>query len=208
MHLKDADAVAEAAEIRAAGLHGVKPHPAYQERCFGEESYFPLYAAIEAAGLPLLIHAGRDPVSKENFASADQIAVVARALPNLTLIAAHMGALGQTEPASAYLFDLPNVYFDTAMSSVYLEPDEYLRLIRKKGADRVLFGTDCPWNTVENELGMLERLGLTEEELELIKWKNAERLLSKGGLMKKPPLDPESSYQTVSAQNFRQRFST
>ena len=91
-----------------------------------------------------------------------------------------MGALGQTEPASAFLCDLPNVYFDTAMSSVYLEPGEYLRLIRRKGADRVLFGTDCPWNTVENELGMLERLGLTGEELEMIKWKNALRLLPEG----------------------------
>lgn len=77
------------------------------------------------------------------------------------------------------------------MSSVYLEPDEYLRLIRKKGADHVLFGTDCPWNTVENELGMLERLGLTEEELEDIKWRNAERLLPQG-TFEKVPLDPEN----------------
>lgn len=177
VHPKDPGAAAEIAEIRAAGLCGVKLHPAYQECYFGDEAFFPIYAAIEEAGLPLLLHAGRDPVSRENFAPADQIAAVARAFPKLTLIAAHMGALGQTEPASAFLCDLPNVYFDTAMSSVYLEPDEYLRLIRRKGADRVLFGTDCPWNTVENELGMLERLGLTGEELEMIKWKNALRLL-------------------------------
>ena len=56
VHPKDPGAADEIAEIKAAGLCGVKLHPAYQACYFGDEAYFPIYAAIEKAGLPLLLH--------------------------------------------------------------------------------------------------------------------------------------------------------
>ena len=55
--------------------------------------------------------------------------------------------------------------------------EKYPKLIRRKGADRILFATDFPWSTVEAERKFLESLGLTEDELELIYYKNAFRLL-------------------------------
>jgi hypothetical protein len=46
-----------------------------------------------------------------------------------------------------------------------------------QGADRVLFGSDCPWDEPANEIAMIERLELTEEEREMIFYRNAEKLL-------------------------------
>ena len=49
-------------------------------------------------------------------------------------------------------------------------------MIRTFGPDRILFGTDSPWWTPGEAVGMLESLGLPEEDVEKIKWKNALRL--------------------------------
>ncbi|MFR9254869.1 MAG: amidohydrolase family protein [Merdibacter sp.] len=74
-----------------AGLYGVKLHPAYQNFQFGDERYYPVYQAVCDCGLPLLLHAGRDPVAPgANRAASGGIARVARAFPRLTIIAAHM----------------------------------------------------------------------------------------------------------------------
>ncbi|MBQ1518990.1 MAG: amidohydrolase family protein, partial [Ruminococcus sp.] len=51
------------------------------------------------------------------------------------------------------------------------------RIIRKQGADKVLFGSDCPWDDPANEIAMIEDLPLTSEEKEMIFYRNAEKLL-------------------------------
>jgi aminocarboxymuconate-semialdehyde decarboxylase len=77
-----------------------------------------------------------------------------------------------TQPPSAYL---GRFYYDCI---VYTEPA--LRfLIDSVGADRVVFGTDWPYDMaldwpVAWVLGMK---GLSQEEKEAILWKNLERLL-------------------------------
>ena len=50
-------------------------------------------------------------------------------------------------------------------------------IIRKHGAERILFGSDCPWESAAKMAEKLLRLGLTDGEREQIMGKNAERLL-------------------------------
>ena len=59
----------------------------------------------------------------------------------------------------------------------YISDEQLWRIISAQGADKVLFGSDCPWDHPEKEIAMLRRLPLTEEEQELIFHKNAEKLL-------------------------------
>ena len=49
-------------------------------------------------------------------------------------------------------------------------------LIARLGADRLLFGTDYPFWPQRLEVGDLFSLGLTEDELEKICWRNAAKL--------------------------------
>ena len=176
VHPLDPQALEELDWIKQSGLYGVKLHPAYQSVHVGDPVCFPLYERMEQLGLPVLIHAGIDPLVAENFAPASELAQVAAAFPQLVIIAAHMGAM--RDPADAKLL-LPyeNIYFDTAMSSIVLAKEDYFQLIRQKGADHILFGTDCPWNTAPAEKAYLLELGLTKQELSLIFWKNACRIL-------------------------------
>ena len=99
-----------------------------------------------------------------------------RRFPGLTIIAAHMGGMEQPEDAAKYLCGQENVYFDTAFASRFLTPEQFTKLVRLHGPERVLFATDCPWSTVPEELALLGAAELTEEERENIAWKNAARL--------------------------------
>ena len=90
--------------------------------------------------------------------------------------AAHMGGMEQPEDAAKYLCGQENVYFDTAFASRFLTPEQFTKLVRLHGPERVLFATDCPWSTVPGEIALLEAAELTEEERENIAWKNAARL--------------------------------
>ena len=72
-----------------------------------------------------------------------------------------------------------DLYMDAGVVARYIEDDILLKdLIRQQGAEQGPFGSDCPWDDPANEIAMINRLPLSNEEKELIfQNKNAERLL-------------------------------
>lgn len=178
VHPDAEDALQELERIRQIGLKGVKFHPDYQEFFVGEERLAPIYAKLEALGLPLLFHAGRDPLSPDVVhAPPKQIAAVAKAFPKLTVIAAHLGGMERSDEVEKYLVGLPNVWFDLSMAHSFCDPAQAERIVKTHGADHILFGSDLPWGTARQTLALMEQLHLSDEEWELICHRNAERLL-------------------------------
>lgn len=171
------DALEEMERVKAMGLHGIKLHPDYQEFFIEDPHAMPLYAQAEKLGLPVAFHTGHDPCSPYIIhCHPAAVARLAIRFPKLTIIAAHMGGMEQPEDAAKYLCGRENVYFDTAFASRFLTPEQFTRLVRLHGPERVLFATDCPWSTVPEELALLRAADLTEKERENIAWKNAARL--------------------------------
>jgi predicted TIM-barrel fold metal-dependent hydrolase len=66
---------------------------------------------------------------------------------------------------------------DTAFVRLFISPEQMTRIIRSHGASKILFGSDSPWEDPADTLKFLLSLGLTDDELELITHKNAEKLL-------------------------------
>ena len=60
------------------------------------------------------------------------------------------------------------------------QPEEGKALIEAYGADKVLFGTDFPMWDPSDELERLYALGLGEDELDNILYKNANRIFDLG----------------------------
>jgi hypothetical protein len=57
-------------------------------------------------------------------------------------------------------------------------PDgQILRMVRRHGADRILFGSDAPWQKPAAVLAAFLNLPLREAEQRMILWENAARLL-------------------------------
>ena len=71
-----------------------------------------------------------------------------------------------------------DLYLDVSVISRYIDREQLLRIIRQQGAEKILFGSDCPWDEPANEIAMINELPLLAEEKELIFHKNAEKLIS------------------------------
>jgi hypothetical protein len=182
---------ADLGQLVALGLRGVKVHPLLQRLDILSPRAHRLWHLLEEAGLPVVLdsmslegmvrykpHLTRFAEAGREFETGpERIAAVAAEHPRLTLIAAHLGSLfgwAHLEP----LLERPNVFFDLSFVSGILPDEEVVRAIRRKGADRVLFGTDAPWRTPAAERRWFERLPLDEAEREGIASRNLEALLA------------------------------
>lgn len=58
-----------------------------------------------------------------------------------------------------------------------LSAEDFVRIVRKHGAERVLFGSDSPWSSQGESVEVLKQTGLTSEELSMILGGNASKLL-------------------------------
>lgn len=178
VHPDAEDGLEELARIKEIGLKGIKLHPDYQEFFVEDKRVFPLYREMERLGLPLLFHAGRDPLSPDVVhATPKGISEVAKAFPGLPIIAAHLGGMELSDDVERYLVGLPNVYFDLSMAHTFCDPAQAERIVKTHGADRILFATDLPWGTAKQTLEYMDRLHLSEEEKEKIRYQNAYRIL-------------------------------
>ena len=159
------------------GLRGVKIHPAYQEVYMDDIRYLRILEAAAEQDLVVSVHAGvdiglPDPV----YASVSRIAAAIRATAPEKLVLAHLGGWKEWDAAEELLMG-ENVYLDTAFLEDYIDDEQLLRIIRKHGAEKILFGTDCPWSGQRESVERLERLPLSETEKNLIFAGNAKKLL-------------------------------
>lgn len=181
VHPDAEDAVAEVERIKSLGLYGLKFHSEYQGFRPDEERMMPIYRKAAELGLFVVFHGGWDPFGKgEILAVPRSFANIAEKLPNLNIIAAHMGGMklfDDVEDCIAGKFG--NIYLDTGVVADFIAPDQLLRIIRTHGADKILFGSDAPWDDPIKEIEMINALPLTDEERQEIYFKNAEKLINK-----------------------------
>lgn len=166
--------IEELHRIYENGLKGVKLHPDYQEFFTNDEKMADIYETCEKLGLIMTFHAGFDPYSPEIIHNPPKfMAEVAKAYPNLTLIAAHMGGMKMSDEVEKHLVGLKNVYFDTAMASTFLDVETFEKLVKLHGAEKILFATDSPWSKATDEKELIEKTSLSTQEKENIYYKNA-----------------------------------
>lgn len=160
-------------------IYGIKIHPEYAPYYIDSPAWRKVFALCREMGIFLVTHAGYD------FTSPDRIAVTPERLgrmldefPDLTVVAAHLGGNRMWEEVERHLCGRENLYLDTALLAAEgLDPALARSVIRKHGADRVLFGSDLPWSDPARELAFVRSLGLTEQELTGILETNAITLL-------------------------------
>jgi len=158
-------------EAFAAGLAGVKLHCHVQ--CFAPDASeaMELFELCQAAGKPVVIHAGREPISAayrcdpRQLCSAERLERVLRAFPRLALCVPHLGV----DELDAYrrLHDRhQNLWLDTTMMLAGYFPGVEASLEGLR-SDRLLYGSDFPnlpyaW---DRELRRIASLGLPEEAI-------------------------------------------
>lgn len=164
-------------DICALGLKGIKLHPEYQLFEVNDERLFPMYEYAFSKGLIVVWHAGYDPVGTPPYRSNPKMfAELADRFDGAVMVAAHLGGQEQWEDVLEYLAG-KNVYLDTSMASVYCPRELFESIVKKHGADKVLFASDSPWSDAAVEIERLKGYSFTQEELDAVFHGNAERLL-------------------------------
>ena len=163
--------------LAASGIKGIKFHPEYQDFYIGEPRYFPIYEALQYAGMIVVFHAGKDPGPFTcDHALPPAFKDIHRNFPRLKIVAAHMGGWMVWNDVEKHILDLP-IFFDTSAIREWMEPKEFVRLARKHGTDRILFGSDSPWFDQGADIRWIDAADFTSDEKEKIFHKNAEALL-------------------------------
>jgi uncharacterized protein len=168
----------EVSFMKENGLRGIKLHPEFQDFYMDDPLVFPLYEALAAAGLIVVFHTGTDPGPFTNDHSMPaSLATVHREFPSLRIVAGHMGGHQVWDEVERHLTDLP-IFFETSTAPTNFSPERFVRLCRRHGIERILFGTDTPWYDQKFDRDWIESCGLSEHEKELIFYKNAQQLLN------------------------------
>jgi len=178
-------AVAEVANIAALGLRGVKFHPSLQAFAPDDKTYWPVFAACERHGLLALFHTGTSGIGARqpggqgialDYARPIRLDAVAAAHPGLTVVAAHFGWPWHMELVAMALHKT-NVYIDISGWAPRRIPPELVSELRGRLAGQFVWGSDFPFLAPQRCLAELDGLGLPDEVLGKVLYRNAARIL-------------------------------
>ncbi len=172
LHPDFADIAGETERIISLGLKGIKLHSDFQRFNIDDERAFPIYEAAEGR-LPILFHIGDN---RYDFSSPERLLKVVKRFPRLTVIGAHFAGWSMWD-RGAELFEHSGIYADCSSSLYAMTPEHAAELIKRIGADRVMWGTDYPMWSAKDELERFAKVPLTDEERGLILSGNALRLI-------------------------------
>lgn len=178
LHPDSEDIKGDIEHLLELGLKGVKLHPDIQAFKIDDYRCLKIYEICEEKGIPILMHTGD---SRYDYSNPNRLVPVLKIYTGLTVIGAHFGGWSIWEKASYDYCDIPNIYVDCSSSFNYLEPKTVLEIIRRYGADKVLFGTDYPMWDPESEVDYFLSLGLDEKEKESILNINAAKVFNLEG---------------------------
>lgn len=176
IHPEAPDWEEELERIADMGLLGVKLHPDYQGFFVDDEKMKPIYRKISSLGLVTLFHAGVDYGFPPPYHCMPENMRRALSWFDSPVVAAHWGGIDSNTEVLDKLCGLP-IYFDTSFGYGSLAPAIQKMIIEKHGTDKLLFGSDCPWHNADWEIRNLNTLGLSDDELDKIYHRNAEKLL-------------------------------
>ncbi len=177
VHPESPDALDELERLKENGIKGIKLHPDYQDFYVDDEKMLPIYEKIGSLGFITVFHSGVDIGFPEPVhCTPERLAAVLDSFGGAPVVAAHFGGICARNQTLKHLAG-KNVYLDTAYCYGMLNPAKAKELIDIHGADKILMGSDSPWNTPKQDIELVKCFGLTEAEEKAILGKNAAKLL-------------------------------
>ncbi|OGY07815.1 MAG: hypothetical protein A2782_01590 [Candidatus Blackburnbacteria bacterium RIFCSPHIGHO2_01_FULL_43_15b] len=179
--------------LESGQIHGVKFYLGYEDYSATDKQLFPLYEFCQKTNKPVIFHTGvlligeRGMLKNSHPLNVDSVAYH---FPDLKIIIAHMGNPWIAD-AAAILLKNPNVYADLSgyfTEWVPIAPEE-VEDFKKSAAcikdfvgdyKKCIFGTDWPIYNQKEYVEAVKSLEMTEEEKELVFWKNANEIFSLG----------------------------
>lgn len=163
--------------IKEQGFKGIKLHPDYQDTYFNDIRYKRIIGYATELDLIVLTHAGLDPLCPDDIHCTPKMAaeVIDEVKPT-KLILAHMGGNRMADEVERYLVG-KDVYFDTSYVLDKMPKEQFVRMIRNHGVEKILFASDSPWGGQKEFTECFQKLLLTDIEKQQIADENSRILL-------------------------------
>ena len=179
MQKNAADAVRE---LKSRGFVGIKMHLEFQRCYIDSPETLAVLKAAEEENMLVLLHAGADiGMPPPVYCPPERLKNALNYVEGSNIVAAHLGGWRRWGDVYKLLAGTP-IYMDTAVISDYIDINLCREIIKKHGADKILFGSDSPWETPLHTLEYLRSLNLGSEAEEKIMYKNAKSLLERHGV--------------------------
>jgi predicted TIM-barrel fold metal-dependent hydrolase len=171
------------------GVRGFKFHPTLQAFAPNDTDFYPIYAAIEEAQVPVVFHTGQTGIGanlpggrglKLRYSQPMLIDDVAADFPQLTVILAHPSVPWQDEAISMATHKA-NVFIDLSGWSPKYFPPQLVRAAGSYLSHKMLFGSDYPVIDPQRWLRDFEGLELPDEVRDRILKHNAVGVLDLAG---------------------------
>lgn len=151
----------ELERLKQNGIIGIKLHPEYQEFDADDKVADKVYVKAQELGLIVAFHAGFDiayPTSER--AHPYKLRKVIDRFPHLKIQLAHFGGMLKWTYALEVLAGT-DAYIDISMCGRYIGLEVAHAIIDKHGIDKMLFGTDSPWESWGTQYNLVDSLGLS-----------------------------------------------
>ena len=165
------------------GLDGIKIHPNNTGVDLDSENNQPIFAFAQEHRIPVAIHSY--PNSESDRSAAYRIINVLKQYPELIAIVSHMGAYQWEQILSTRVYvDISAILPDYIRTCGIEKTNEILRMF---GVERLIFATDYPDNRFlepdeiyGSYFDILNQMDFTQEEAEMIAYRNIEKILNRG----------------------------
>lgn len=172
--------------IKELGMMGLKFQAAAQAFFPDDPRFYPLWEKCVELGVPVQFHTGTTGlgagmpgglgIKLQYTRPIPHLDNVAADFPDLKMICCHPSWPWQEEMI-AIAIHKSNVFIDLSGWSPKYFPESLKREIRSRLKDRVMFGSDYPMLSFSSLFEAYEKEGYSEDILERIYYKNAERIL-------------------------------
>ncbi len=172
------DIPGELQRIADAEIPGIKIHPEYMGHNIDDPAFDCIFDIAAGLDLFVITHAGFDAYSPSRvFANPDAILRRMRRSPKTKFVCAHWGANMMWQETFDKLLG-KNIWIDTSLCVFSaLDKNFAVKMLNKHDSNRILFASDCPWDSAAKTFAYIDSLPLSDDFKDKIYYANAESLL-------------------------------
>ena len=183
---------AELSRVKNLGFKGIKIHPVYQNTNLDDKKFLRIFYRAAELDLIVITHAGLDIGFPGKINCTPKMARhVVEEIGAFKFILSHMGGWKSWDEVAEELSGV-NVFLDTAFSTgkipnsydyystdevQMLDAENFMKLYKIFGADKILFGTDSPWDSQGAPIDFINALPIDDADKNKIFSGNAKKLL-------------------------------
>lgn len=163
--------------VKQLGLVGINIEPGFGNPALKVDDplIYPIYDACDQLGIPVFLMSGPTTPSLE-YANPAAVGSIARAFPNLAIVCYH-GFYPYVSEMIGVAFRYQNVYVVPDMYIFLPGGSLYIEAANGFMRDQLMFGTSYPFRAMGQTIDDFMTLGLNEQVLDGVLFRNAQRVL-------------------------------